>query len=586
AIYADFSLGGNNDVLTISKQIDFGAVEGVIGTTGSLNSKTLSFAGGINGSGGITIYTTNTTATTQGGVNLGAANTYTGNTVINGQAIAGNANALPNFANSSRTGDVYVNGTLGLSGSNNNSVRMNGLWGNGRIITPFSNNETLIVGDNNATSTFSGTITQTSGGITLTKIGNGTLTFSGTTSTYTNATSIQNGTISAVTLNNVAVPLTSSSLGRPTTAGTGTINMGNLATAGQLTVVGTGETTDRVINLSGRTGGATLDQSGTGQLIFTSDFTAPGVNAIDERKTLTLQGSTAGTGEIGGAIVDSLLGSVNQKATSVTKDGTGTWTLSGTNTYTGTTSVLGGKLVVSGNLSTGDVNVAATLGGNGNIGGNVNIASTGHHALAVATNPGSQVTRVITGILDLSAGSILDVSAAATPTGGTYILATASSITGTLGTPTYTGLPGGSVVTVVDGNKLQLFVPGGNDYNTWVASISGTFSPTTPTADADGDGLTNQQEYAFGLIPNDGSSVNPITAQLDKASGTFTYTRRKPSLTSLVYAYQYSTTLSGWTAFTPTSTSTNSGNPVEAITVTVPAALLSNPKIFVRVTAQ
>lgn len=98
--------------------------------------------------------------------------------------------------------------------------------------------------------------------------------------------------------------------------------------------------------------------------------------------------------------------------------------------------------------------------------------------------------------------------------------------------------------------------------------------------------MTNQQEYAFGLIPNSGSSVNPITAQLDKTTGLFTYTRRKPSLTGLTYVYQYSTTLGSWTTFTPDGTTTNSGDPVEAVTVDVPNPLLANGSLFVRVTAQ
>jgi hypothetical protein len=55
-------------------------------------------------------------------------------------------------------------------------------------------------------------------------------------------------------------------------------------------------------------------------------------------------------------------------------------------------------------------------------------------------------------------------------------------------------------------------------------------------ADTDGDGLTNQQEYAFGLNPTLGSSVNPITVPLDKTTGTFTYTRRAtPAASGLTY---------------------------------------------------
>jgi hypothetical protein len=111
----------------------------------------------------------------------------------------------------------------------------------------------------------------------------------------------------------------------------------------------------------------------------------------------------------------------------------------------------------------------------------------------------------------------------------------------------------------------------------------------TLTGDPDGDSMSNQQEYAFGLDPRFGTSVNPIRQQLDKASGTFKYTRTKAS--GLSYVYQYSTTLSEpWDAFvseTPLPDSVSISDTVEEVTVTVPAALLNaNSKLFVRVAAQ
>ena len=65
------------------------------------------------------------------------------------------------------------------------------------------------------------------------------------------------------------------------------------------------------------------------------------------------------------------------------------------------------------------------------------------------------------------------------------------------------------------------------------------------TADPDGDGQTNLQEFAFGLDPTTGSSVDPITRQLDKATGIFKYKRTKDS--GLTYKVYYSSNLSGWT---------------------------------------
>ena len=110
----------------------------------------------------------------------------------------------------------------------------------------------------------------------------------------------------------------------------------------------------------------------------------------------------------------------------------------------------------------------------------------------------------------------------------------------------------------------------------------------TATGDPDGDGMNNQQEFAFGLDPRFGSSFNPFTLQLNQATGSFKYTRTKAS--GLGYVYQYSTTLSEpWVAFesgtlpAPVSIS----DTVEEVTVTVPSTLIQgNARLFVRVKAQ
>jgi hypothetical protein len=120
------------------------------------------------------------------------------------------------------------------------------------------------------------------------------------------------------------------------------------------------------------------------------------------------------------------------------------------------------------------------------------------------------------------------------------------------------------------------------DYTTWATLFPST-DLTNPSADADGDGRTNFEEYAFGLNPTDGSSVTPTTVP-DKTSGTFTYKRRKQSLTALTYSYKSSTSLATWSAFTPpVPVVSNNGDPVETITVTIPAALLADPSRFFRV---
>ncbi|MCX6879992.1 MAG: fibronectin type III domain-containing protein [Verrucomicrobia bacterium] len=134
---------------------------------------------------------------------------------------------------------------------------------------------------------------------------------------------------------------------------------------------------------------------------------------------------------------------------------------------------------------------------------------------------------------------------------------------------------------------VDLGVAGSADYLAWAASFT-DFNDTAAGSDPDGDNMSNFEEYAFGLDPTSGTSVNPITVQLDQATGTFKYTRRAtPTTTGLTYTYESSATLNGdWLPFTPVlEPSSDNGTPVEVITVQVPAELLVNPALFVRVKA-
>lgn len=126
----------------------------------------------------------------------------------------------------------------------------------------------------------------------------------------------------------------------------------------------------------------------------------------------------------------------------------------------------------------------------------------------------------------------------------------------------------------------------GNDYDTW----AGSFAPadlSDPTADFDGDGMSNEEERLWGLDPTEGSSASPIASGLDASSGTLSFTRRDTGLTGATYSYEWSTTLApgSWTTFTPASETSDAGSPVETVTITLDANLLNNTALFVRVVA-
>lgn len=184
------------------------------------------------------------------------------------------------------------------------------------------------------------------GSVSFKKCGAGTLKLSGA-NTYSGQTILEGGTLSIDSFNSVVKGKASSSLGAPKTASDGEIT---ISWNGTLLYTGTGETTDRSINLPGGRDTVTLEQAGTGLLKLTSPFAMSGYG---ESKTIVLTGSSAGTGELA-CNIDNVYDRKNQATTSLTKSGTGTWTLSGKNSYTGQTLVTKGTLQLANVQSLGD----------------------------------------------------------------------------------------------------------------------------------------------------------------------------------------------------------------------------------------
>ena len=122
-------------------------------------------------------------------------------------------------------------------------------------------------------------------------------------------------------------------------------------------------------------------------------------------------------------------------------------------------------------------------------------------------------------------------------------------------------------------------------YADWLTRF--TFTPgadTSSTGDPDGDGMSNQQEFAFALDPTQGSSVNPITVPLDSATGKFRYIRLAAS--GLAYHVLTSSDLRTWAEEIPVNeTVIATADGVETVEVTVAAPPVAG-KLFVRMAAR
>jgi hypothetical protein len=123
-----------------------------------------------------------------------------------------------------------------------------------------------------------------------------------------------------------------------------------------------------------------------------------------------------------------------------------------------------------------------------------------------------------------------------------------------------------------------------SDFDTWGSAYPGLGAAG---ADDDGDGLTNDEERIFGLNPQNGGSADPYAVPFDAATGTFSYTRRTQSITKLTYKIWYSTDLENW--FWESGATQTPRAPVaqvEIVDVTIDPDLLTEPKLFLQVSAE
>ena len=145
----------------------------------------------------------------------GTNQAYAGDTIINAGTL--DVNITNWFAYGAGKGNVTNNGILGLRF---NQI-VNGLSGTGAVMALNSGTKNLTVGSNDVSSTFSGVISNGAAAISLTKVGSGVLTLTGS-NTYTGATTVNGGTLN---INGQVTASTTTVATAGTLGGTGVVSL-------------------------------------------------------------------------------------------------------------------------------------------------------------------------------------------------------------------------------------------------------------------------------------------------------------------------------------------------------------------------
>ncbi|MDB5047740.1 MAG: Fibronectin type domain protein [Fibrobacteres bacterium] len=280
----------------------------------------------------------------------------------------------------------------------------------------------LTVGGNNATTTYTGIITNQ---ITLVKNGSGTLTLGGGTDNGSLGVTVNAGTLLLAKTSSSSVHAVGG--GGVTIAG-GTVKLG-------------GSGGDQIYNpASIMVNSGTFDMGGFSESVNNIS----GSGTIDNTAgsgtfTLTI-GANNGSSTFSGVIKNT------SQTLALTKSGSGTTTLSGANTYAGATTVSSGNLSVTGSTASGSaVSVAsgATLAGSGTVAGTVTIQNGG------ILSPGiSGEATINTGTLVLGSGSVLDFTLGAGTASDEVVVTGNLTLDGTINITAGTGFTDGNYTPI------------------------------------------------------------------------------------------------------------------------------------------
>jgi autotransporter-associated beta strand protein len=302
--------------VSVGNKIVLGAATATVDSAGN----SLMLSGVISGSSGAL------TKVGTGTLTLGSANTYYNNTAISGGTLKlGVANAIPNGGSTTGwlilDGGTSAAGTFDLNGYNQTVNALSGLSGPvlGQIVNNSGSGTSGLIVSGGATTIFAGLIEDnnntTSGKVSLTQSGSGTLTLSGA-NTYSGGTTVNAGTL----------------------------------TLGSTAAIGTGTFTVSGGNLDSSV--TSLVNANNNLQNWNSDFTFVGSQSLNLGSgTVTLGANrqvtvSANTLAVGGI-------SDNGNNYSLTKTGGGTLALNGASSYAGVTAMMGGPILVNNSYGLG-----------------------------------------------------------------------------------------------------------------------------------------------------------------------------------------------------------------------------------------